>query len=803
MRNRVLNGIQPTNTFESKGDKKMKKSLCFVLAFSVLFIPALTRVKKVSFDAEAAWSYVVELASDEMEGRRSGQPGGDVAEEYIASKFKEWGLEPAGERGTYFQNFTFEHFFVKPGAALEIVSPQERRIFYCENDWMVEKFSGSGHLMTEIVFVGYGIHAPDKEYDDYRNVDVKGKLVLLSDKIPERIREKFWEATKMENRIEAAQELGAKGIMAFNYSDILEKYVSGIWFKSELYKKDFIWLSVNDNIVNFIFKELKTDLRYHKSEAEKGSKPTSFETGVKAFVSISTLFDKKRPARNILAKITGQDKNLKNEYVVIGAHMDHLGFNPRGEVFNGANDNASGTAVVLEIARIMKLNKAKPKRTVVFALWAGEEQGLLGSKHYGENPLFPMEKTVVNFNMDMAGHGKEKVILRGVSYYPQIWKLLQEKLPKQIVDSIKTHKGGPGGSDHTPFMDNGVPAFFVQSDGPHFKYHQTRDDFDLIQKTALKKVGDFVHAATNIMASEPGDFIIPGRQEKTHLKYQTLINYEFSSLTHVLESHKDTKNSHVDLQLSVIEEKQGLIGGHLRLDILKRLLNASKEIQETKGLQLYTSASRLSGDPRQDNKGKTTVMIGLRGINSLRDDLAWAQIMANQGVCFVIAENPQFLFDEKGLSQEGEKIIDVMNEKGLLLIFKGLNTTQARAVVTGSKNPIILLQKKIPEEDFLELIKQKKSALGLILEKKEDPSHYFQKIDRAKKLIGTERLMIVNEQCLWGKAGKNQMLKLMSEILRADYKGKDVFNLFSATFLRFLVKLRGEKQPLFWAAMPL
>ncbi len=129
-------------------------------------------------------------------------------------------------------------------------------------------------------------------------------------------------------------------------------------------------------------------------------------------MSVNAIFDEKRPTRNVLAKITGSDKVLKDEYVIIGGHMDHLGISPMGDIMNGANDNASGTAVVMEIARVMKLNRAKPKRTVIFALWAGEEQGLLGSKHYADDSTFPMNKTVAYINMDMVGHGSGGILWR-------------------------------------------------------------------------------------------------------------------------------------------------------------------------------------------------------------------------------------------------------------------------------------------------------------------------------------------------------------------------------------------------------
>ena len=166
--------------------------------------------------------------------------------------------------------------------------------------------------------------------------------------------------------------------------------------------------------------------------------------------------------------------------------MDHLGINPLGEVMNGANDNASGTAVVMEIARIMKFNRTKPKRTVIFALWAGEEQGLVGSRYYADHPNLPIEKTVACINMDMVGQGHGKVPFRGVYYGPQIWKVLKEKLPKDILDDVKPGRGGPGGSDHTSFMMKGVPGFFIITT-PFMKYHHSRDDVDLINPEMLKK----------------------------------------------------------------------------------------------------------------------------------------------------------------------------------------------------------------------------------------------------------------------------------------------------------------------------
>jgi aminopeptidase YwaD len=765
----------------------VKIFLSLLLTSLLLLSPTAAKVKKVAFDAQATWSYIKDLTADSMQGRKSGQPGAALAEEYIASKFKEWGLEPAGDNGTYFENFTIEHRNISQGVKLEIIAENAKRDFYYGEDWRVQRYSGSGNFSAELVFVGYGINAPEKEYDDYAGVDVKGKIVLFSTATPQKLEKKLGDLAKMDKRIEAAQKLGARAAITFRPSTSQSRYSrSGIG--KELYKPDFVFLSVESKVTGFIFKDLKTEIRALMREIDSKAKPQSLETGVKAFVSVNAIFDEKRPSRNVLAKITGSDKALKGEYVVIGGHMDHLGITPMGDIMNGANDNASGTAVVMEIARIMKLNRAKPKRTVIFGLWAGEEQGLLGSRHYADHSPFSMNKTVAYINMDMVGHGSGKIPFQGVYYGPKIWKLLKEKLSKDILDYVNPQRGGPGGSDHTPFLEKGVPGYFIITRGA-IKYHHSRDDADLIKPEMLKKTGDFVHAAIKILASESGDFFPPMRQENYYLKYQTLVNFELSPLTHVIEHHKDAKDSHVDLQLSVIQEEQGLSGDGLRIDILKKFLSASEELKKAKGLSYYSSSDRLSGDIRQ---GKTTVMTGIKGINAFRDDPIWAQVFAKQGLYFAVIEDPSFLFGEDGLSEEGKRIIKAVNTSGLLFLVKGVDSAQTKLLLKGSKKPLVFLDKNLPDKEVMELIKEKESAFGLIWSGEDDSAAYFKKLDEFKKAVGTEHLMMVNEPCLWGKAGKDPMLKVITEIVKAKYGRSDRSNIFSSTFLRVLREARGE-----------
>ncbi len=159
--------------------------------------------------------------------------------------------------------------------------------------------------------------------------------------------------------------------------------------------------------------------------------------GVESLLHLKVTYDPKRTTQNVLAKITGSDETLKNEYVIVGAHMDHLGVDMTGDVFKRADDNASGTAVVMEAARVLKLNQFKPKRTIIFALWAAEEEGLLGSKYYTENPVYPLEKTVANINLDMEGHGTGKVNVRGAYFAPEVWEILKSGMLNVLAELLK------------------------------------------------------------------------------------------------------------------------------------------------------------------------------------------------------------------------------------------------------------------------------------------------------------------------------------------------------------------------------
>ncbi|MFQ6039140.1 MAG: membrane dipeptidase, partial [Candidatus Aminicenantales bacterium] len=321
------------------------------------------------------------------------------------------------------------------------------------------------------------------------------------------------------------------------------------------------------------------------------------------------------------------------------------------------------------------------------------------------------------------------------------------------------------------------------------KYHHSRDDSDLIRPEMLKKTGDFVLAAVEILANEPGNLIQPMRQETFYLKYQNLINHELPPLDKVIAAHGEAKDSHVDIQLAVIPGQETETPDQARLGILEALLDASESIKKTKGLSLYSPERRVSMTVRQ---GKTTVVPGVKGLEAFRDDPRWAGVMAKQGVYFATTEASEWLFGQEGLTEEGQKVIRGVTTSGLLLIASGTDAAQARALLEAAKKPLLLITQEVWPDDVLEMVKEKESAVGLLMGAEEEPAVYFKKLDALKEAVESSRVMVVNEQCLWSEKGKMQFLSLFSEIIKAKYERSDLSNIFSGTFLRLLRAVRDE-----------
>ncbi|MCI0494794.1 M20/M25/M40 family metallo-hydrolase, partial [candidate division KSB1 bacterium] len=410
---------------------------------------------------ESAKSFVAYLASDALQGRDTGSPGFEKAAQWVADKFKSWGLAPAGENGTYFQEFPFsfyKHEFDHPALTIG-----DRKFYSEDRDFSVLNYSGGGKIKAEVVFVGYGISAPEKGLDEYAGLDVNNKIVLAMHGCPNDD-EKKWEGFHNDSAKAAiALAKGASGIMICADFGKEERGI-GIWrLRPGNFKDGFIMFGVDERVVKFLLKkkaetsrEFQNRMRNQFDKLNKELKPMSIATGKVASMQVKVEYDPARKGKNVLAMIKGVDPVVGNEVIVLGGHLDHIGIE-YGQINNGADDNASGSAVVMEVARAMMANKIQPKRTILFACWGGEERGLLGSSYYAKNPTMPIDRTVLNFNMDMVGLG-EKLGFPGIYYAPEIWEIIKKFSSKETLDFIEPSRGGPGGSDHTPFITRGVPA---------------------------------------------------------------------------------------------------------------------------------------------------------------------------------------------------------------------------------------------------------------------------------------------------------------------------------------------------------
>jgi hypothetical protein len=765
-----------------------------VAALALVTVPVLSQTRKVAFDGQAAFEYVKALSADSMQGRKSGEPGGAMGADYVVGKLREWGLEPAGAYGTYVQDMTYEYYEVEQGASLAFTAHNRTRDFVYGEDWRQYRHSGSGPFAGDVVFLGYGISAPASGYDDYAGVDVRNKLVLFATETPRRLEDRVGDEAQLQNRVKAAQDHGARGALIFRS----DAQAAGAFFsgnlRKDIYRRNFLILSLEAKAVDFIFKWQKADPRFFFQQIDQTGKPQSYDLGVQSLVNLKVAFDEKRPTQNVLAKINGTDPALSAQYVIVGAHMDHLGIDMTGDVLNGADDNASGTAVVLESARVLKTSQFRPRRTIIFALWAAEEEGLLGSKYYTEHPLYPLEKTIATINLDMEGHGTGKVRVGGSYYAPEAWDILKASLPQAVLDDTVPNRGGLGGSDHTHFLYNGVPAFMVSTDGPHFKTNRVGDVIGLIRPEILKKSGDWVVSALEALSMDNRLTVLASRREMFFWRYQTVINHQAAALETVLLERKDVRDPDVDLQLVTVADKPGASGDAARLDVMRALLAAREQVVRTAGLALYGSPAP-PGAPMMGPVGpaKTTLLLGLRGLGTLRGDARWADAFARQGLAYVLLEQPGSSFTNATLTDEGRKAVEAIGDANLLLVARGLNGAQAKALLSATRKPILLYLGALPDADVADLVKKTESTIGLVMGKDETPAAYFARLDAARKAVGAGSVAIVAESSLWQPQGKTQMIAVIAEMLKAGYTPEEVANTVTNAFTRALNRARSPE----------
>jgi hypothetical protein len=486
-----------------------------VLALDPKPTPNLGRVKK---DLEF-------LAGDECQGRGLETKGILKAGEHVEAQFKAAGLKPAFPDG-YFQPFEV----LAPAKLGTPISLTLRGGDTVLEPKVTEEFvatlaSGGGKSKAGVVFAGYGITSADPKYDDYAGLDVKGKVVVVLRRVPQAGDPKgpFGENSPhapLASKLLNAQKHGAAGVLfvsdagtAADTDPLLKPdQTDGV-------RLDGPVLHVKRAVADALLKGRKTTLAEVEAGIANGLKPNSFPLDGWEAEAVVTMVRRKLPARNVVGVLDGAGP-LADETVVIGAHYDHLGYGEQGsfpgsegKVHYGADDNASGTTGLLELARRYGAVKNRQGRRLVFAAFSGEEQGLFGSKHYCEHPPFPLDKTAFMLNMDMIGRvvptdvpdanggttKKDRLVVYGTGTSTGLDKLTDD-LNKPFDFKLMKVPGGSGPSDHASFYAKRVPVLFFFT-GTHRDYHRPTDTPDKINAAGLLKVVDYVQALADHYAA--------------------------------------------------------------------------------------------------------------------------------------------------------------------------------------------------------------------------------------------------------------------------------------------------------------
>jgi len=433
------------------------------------------------------------LSHDLLEGRGTGQRGGDIAAEYLATQFALYGLKPAGDNGNYMQKVplvgitpspeTRFWFVPSQGSAVEL-KPLDDYVAYDETQ------QSQSDVDADIIFVGYGIEAPEYNWDDYKGADVKGKVLLMLVNEPPSDDPKFFKGPALTYygrwtyKYEEAARKGAVGAILIHKTD-MASYGWEVVRNSNSGEKSFLKLEgqpelkvaswIQYGVAEKLAKAARMDLNKMMTDARsRDFKPVELPIKLKAH-----LVSKVRPfeSNNVIAMLPGSDRKLKDEAVMYTAHYDHLGIRPDmpgDNIYNGAEDNATGCGILLEIARAYGQSVAKPRRSIIFAAVTAEEQGLLGSEYLGKHPPVPAGKISLDLNYDDVKPlgAPEDVEVSGAertNFYPLVQATARE-FRLTIRPDARPEAGHYYRSDHFSLARVGIPSFSV-NEGMKFKGH--------------------------------------------------------------------------------------------------------------------------------------------------------------------------------------------------------------------------------------------------------------------------------------------------------------------------------------------
>ena len=453
---------------------------------------AVNAVANPSIDAQRLLAHIKNLASDDFGGRLPGTDGETKSVAYLTEQFKNMGLSPGNPDGSYVQAVPLVGINGQPELQIRVANKSLPLTYRQDYVATTSRYQAEVDLQdAPLLFVGYGVQAPEYDWDDYKGVDVKGKVLvmLINDPAipdpatPDQLDAKLFKGKAMTYygrwtyKYEIAEQLGAAGVLIVHETqpagygwNVVSSSWSGEAFELQTAATDARlalqgWLTWDK--AQALFSQAGLDLSTLKTAAlSKDFTPVALKASVTSHIH-NTL--RQVQSQNVLAKLPGSDAALTNDYVIYTAHWDHLGIDPTlsgDQIHNGAVDNASGVASLLEIARAFADATAKPKRSILFMAVTAEEQGLLGSKYYAEHPLYPLNKTLADINMDSMnvwGLTRDaQIIGSGQNDLEDTYTALAHAQQRTVIADDEPEKGRYFRSDQFSFAKYGVPGLYVK-----------------------------------------------------------------------------------------------------------------------------------------------------------------------------------------------------------------------------------------------------------------------------------------------------------------------------------------------------
>jgi len=442
------------------------------------------------------------LASDSLTGRKPGTPGGNLAAEYIRKQFQACNLKMLGDNG-------FQHFEIVSDVALGEQNSMKADGFLGEvkKDFMPLAYSSSVTLSASVVFAGYGfdIDQDSLKWKDYDGVDVKGKWVMILRADPEldSMESKFIPFSDLRGKILTAKDHGAAGVLVVTpvALDKEDKLIQLSTDNNDV-TSGIPVINIKRKAANLLIQSSGFRIDSLEKLLNRTKQPKSFGVPQMVDATVSILL-KREKTQNVIGILEGNDPLLKDEYIVIGAHFDHLGFGGTGSgsrvpdtvaVHNGADDNASGTAMLIELAGKLASVKKDLKRSIIFVSFSAEEMGLIGSKYFVDHCPVDLKKIKAMFNFDMVGRfdkDKNSISVSGTGTSLESDSIVK-KYEQGLSFSVTHSPDGYGPSDHASFYSSNIPVLYFTT-GAHTDYHTPLDDADRLDYEKGKEIGDFAY----------------------------------------------------------------------------------------------------------------------------------------------------------------------------------------------------------------------------------------------------------------------------------------------------------------------